>query len=1362
MLHDGTMSNDKNKIEHDILTADKEQLFFEQVKLLYKNAPIALIGIVVSVIVITFWLIFFVSIDLVIIILWSTSIILVTAARFILVKKYNKSSKKPEDAPKWCRTYVITIFVSGLLWGSASIFLLPGETVIHQVFIVFFIGGLATGSVGTYSSIAWASPAFVIPAFSPVAIRLLLQGDDMSVIMGGMLLFYGGTLLFSTRALHATTLYSLKMKIRNTGLIDYLKDAKEKTDILNEELNEEIIERKQALGSLKESEQNLELIMDTMNEGLMRVDNDDIILYVNDRMCAMTGYSREELVYQSAQKMLLAADKRTKMRNKLESRLNGSSGRYEIQIRKKSGDLSWFLISGSPVFDNDGNVVGSIGIHTDITSQKLLELDLRRFREAMDQSGEAIFITDAKTGSFIDVNETACTSLGYDRVELLKMKAKDIEKNFPFKTKTQWRKHVDEIRRATTPLYFSDGMHVRKDGTTIPVEVYVSFKTFEGYDYLVVIVRDISQRKQIDEKLNQRLAAIEASKDGIAIHDENEKYVYINDAYAKIYGYDNSDEMMGRSWKDNYEPVVWERLKSEFVPKLKDDGYWSGESVARKHDGSSFQQTISLSKTKGGGLISIIRDVSDRYDSEKTAETLYNISNAATSDISLNELIKYIHLYLGTIIDTTNFYIALYDKKTDMISFPYYVDEYSRDFKPLKCTGSIYSVAQVIRSKNPVYRSGKDCEKYIKNVVKSTAEYNAKVWLGVPLIRSNEVIGAMVVQNYSDQDRFSENDISLLEFVSGQIAASIETKRISEALKKSDEELKYLSNQIGQLSLSVADLITLENLQEVFDGISKAIVDYSDFRRVLISFYDEDSLNREILGFSGLDKKTVAKLRKMDMTKSQYMKIFESGTKVGQFSYYIPHTRKDIFPKNAAVFGSGPVPTGDDMWHPEDNLFVRMNDKEGNLIGVISVDESKSQQKPTAETVKPLEIFSSLISQIIIQRKSEQKLKQLEEELFQSQKMDSIGRMAGGIAHDFNNILAIVMGYADMLKQQFTDVTKDEGKAASIIFKNIKRASDLTQQLLNLARGGKHNPVLLDINKEIKNIVKISEKIFEKKIDVIYNFKDNTLGVEADKNQIGQVFTNLIINSKDAMPDGGTITFETGKTTVDKKNANNTPGLKPGKYAIIKISDTGSGMEKETLDQIFEPFFTKKPKGTGLGLPTVYRIIKNHKGHIAVESEYGKGTTFSLYLPASQKKIEKEKAEKRAIKLIRGSETVLIVDDEVDVNNLILEMLENMGYKVLQAKNGIDAVKLYKKKHKDIDLILLDMIMPKMSGHEAFFKLRDINPDARILIVSGFSQDDKTSELLTNGAMGFLSKPFELGQLYEAVAKALHQSIKVN
>ena len=386
-------------------------------------------------------------------------------------------------------------------------------------------------------------------------------------------------------------------------------------------------------------------------------------------------------------------------------------------------------------------------------------------------------------------------------------------------------------------------------------------------DSYIIELRDITERKQIEEVMNQRLAAMKASRDGIAIHNDEGDYIFINDAYAAIYGYEDTEAMMGTLWSSNYDTLEWKRLESEFAPKLRNEGYWNGEGIGNKRDGRRFPQTISLSQITGGGTICIIRDISDKYISERTTTALYNISSAASSDITLNELFKYIHLYLGTIIDTTNFYIALYDEQSDTISFPYFVDQYSKPSRPFKSAGSGYSVAQVIRTKQPNYHTDREYKEYVKKGELKEVEHVSKVWVGVPLISKNEVIGAMVVQSYSDPNRYSKSDISLLEFVSGQIAIAIESKKTSEALTKSDEQIKNLSNQIGQLSLSVADIIAIEDINELFERISGAIVEHSDFRRVLISLFQEEPPYREIVGYKGVDKKTIDRLRKMESPK---------------------------------------------------------------------------------------------------------------------------------------------------------------------------------------------------------------------------------------------------------------------------------------------------------------------------------------------------------------------------------------------------------------------------------------------------------------------------------------------------------------
>lgn len=396
-----------------------------------------------------------------------------------------------------------------------------------------------------------------------------------------------------------------------------------------------------------------------------------------------------------------------------------------------------------------------------------------------------------------------------------------------------------------------------------------------------------------------------------------------------------------------------------------------------------------------------------------------------------------------------------------------------------------------------------------------------------------------------------------------------------------------------------------------------------------------------------------------------------------------------------------------------------------------------------------------IISTDITERmKTEEEKKKLEEQLFQSQKMESIGRLAGGIAHDFNNILTNIMGYAEMLRIQFEDTTTTEGKAAEVIFRNAERAADLTLQLLGFAQGGKYNPFPLNVNNVIRDVIKVSEKIFEKNIKVKYEFEDKINTIEADRNQLDQVLTNIIINAKDAMPNGGELIFKTENVYLGKEYARRYHEFKRGYYVKVSITDTGIGIPKEVKDHIFEPFYTTKGKGkgTGLGLATVYGIIKNHSGCINCYSEPERGTTFTIYLPVSKKEIIERHSD---IKVIRGNETILVVDDEEDVRNLAKKQLENLGYKVILARDGIEAVEIYKKEKGKIDLVLLDMIMPNIAGKETYCVIKKINPEVKVLLTSGFSQNGKASEILQEGVIGFIQKPFKLCELSKVIYEAL-------
>jgi PAS domain S-box-containing protein len=438
----------------------------------------------------------------------------------------------------------------------------------------------------------------------------------------------------------------------------------------------------------------------------------------------------------------------------------------------------------------------------------------------------------------------------------------------------------------------------------------------------------------------------------------------------------------------------------------------------------------------------------------------------------------------------------------------------------------------------------------------------------------------------------------------------------------------------------------------------------------------------------------------------------------------------------------------------------------GRVIGCMNIASHTLEEVPVFARAA-LETIAAQIGSVIThlqaeealkesEKKAEEERRKLEEQLFQAQKMESIGRLAGGIAHDFNNILTSIMGYAELLKFKLTNSSTREKQAADIIIKSSERASDLTRQLLAFARSGKYNPVPLMVNDIIKQTIIVSEKIFEKKIEVKYDLEEKLKPIEADRNQLDQVLTNIIINAKDAMPNGGELIFTTANVYLDEEYTDKFQELIPGDYVKISIKDTGMGMPRSIKDRIFEPFFTTKGAGcgTGLGLATVYGIIKNHNGQISCTSEPGKGTTFTIYLPATEKEIITEENETAVIK---GEETILLVDDEEYVRDVAKRQLERLGYKAITANDGIDAVDIYKKKKKKIDLVLLDMVMPNLAGKETFRELKNINPDIKVILISGFSRNGRAAEIIKEGALAFLQKPFKLYELSKALAGVLRK-----
>ncbi|MCK4541913.1 MAG: response regulator [Spirochaetales bacterium] len=417
---------------------------------------------------------------------------------------------------------------------------------------------------------------------------------------------------------------------------------------------------------------------------------------------------------------------------------------------------------------------------------------------------------------------------------------------------------------------------------------------------------------------------------------------------------------------------------------------------------------------------------------------------------------------------------------------------------------------------------------------------------------------------------------------------------------------------------------------------------------------------------------------------------------------------------------------------------------------------------------KPLEIMATLIADVFDDGSIKEvkgyfidmtEMKRLEQQLLQSQKMEAVGRLAGGIAHDFNNLLTVILGYSSMLMDRSTG-NESMSEEVNGIQTAAKKASSLTRQLLTLSRKQILTPKPVDLNVLIGDMERMFERLINENISLqLFLDAENTV-IIIDPGQLEQVLLNLVVNAKDAMPNGGTLRIETRNERIFERITSINGTIEPGYYVIISCADSGTGIEKVIMDKVFEPFFTTKPveTGTGLGLSMVYGIIQQSQGWITVESEPGKGTAFNFFFRSSEKSSKKTIEKPKLVPESRGDETILLVEDESNVRDLVLRMLESQGYHILEAENAGEALLICENFESRIHLLLSDIVMPVMNGDKLAVRLKTIRPDIKVLLMSGYP--DKEANELTLGSRGidFIAKPFNIEELAVKVRKVLDRA----
>jgi two-component system, cell cycle sensor histidine kinase and response regulator CckA len=777
---------------------------------------------------------------------------------------------------------------------------------------------------------------------------------------------------------------------------------------------------------------------------------------------------------------------------------------------------------------------------------------------------------------------------------------------------------------------------------------------------------------------------IENAPEAISIVDQELRILRINGEFTRLFGF-TADEVAGKRLDllivppDRYAETAWigECIKTESKLSL--------ETRRQRKDGSLVEVLLSTSPVmlngKRVGAYASYRDITEQKRAEELNAALYAIAARSQSAEDLQQFFAAIHNIVGQLMNARNFYISLYDPQSQLLSFPYFVDEEDPTPTPKPLGRGL--TEYVLRSGEPLLATPAVFEELVRRGEVELIGASSLDWLGVPLKSGTTCIGALVVQSYNENARFGERDREILKFVSQQLAAAIEHKRYEEALRRSEARSR-------SLILSAAFGICRCTLGGRFLDVNPALI--------------------AMLGHSSVED-----LLQLDVRREVFVNPKELDRLAGDYRY------------------AGSL----------NGVEVQWKRKDGRVIIV------RLSGCAASSTDEPGEVVLELIAEDITDRR------QLEEQLRQAQKMDAVGRLAGGVAHDFNNLLMVINGYTEVLLEQLDKSSPMHHKVQSIQ-QAADRAATLTRQLLAFSRKQLLELKVIDVNRVIGDMERLLRPLIGENIELVTRLSTQTGHTRADAGQLEQVIMNLVVNAKDAMPEGGKLTVQSSDVTV-RQNFSEHRFIQTGRYAVISVADTGHGMDAETQSRIFEPFFTtkEKGKGTGLGLSTVYGIVKQSSGYVFAESELGAGTTFYVYLPRVEESAEELSPAKSQQNEAGGCETVLLVEDEESVRELVRVTLASRGYQVLEAENGESGLRIAESFKEHIDILITDVVMPGIGGRELARKLLLLRPAISVLYLSGYTED----AVVTRGALGprtaFLQKPFTLQNLAKKVREVL-------
>jgi PAS domain S-box-containing protein len=724
-------------------------------------------------------------------------------------------------------------------------------------------------------------------------------------------------------------------------------------------------------------------------------------------------------------------------------------------------------------------------------------------------------------------------------------------------------------------------------------------------------------------------------------------------------------------------------------------------------------------------LIGTMNDLGEAEKAAALQRAMYAIAAAASTPGSLQELYGKIHAIIAGLMPARNFFIARYDDMNKSVTIPYFADEV--DYIPNPYVARPLAdglIEYILRSETPL----------IADKARMTAlqEEGALVIHGtmpdslisVPLRIGERVIGMVAVQSYSAGERYTREHLAILDFVSGQMAMSIQRKVMEEALRESEEKY-YNIFQRSAVSMWEADISSLRSWLKAYRITSGA------------GLRSHMAANEHFIHFALLSTRVV------DVNDAT-VDLFEAESKdqlLGPLDITMTEESMEGFANAVAAIAEGR------RYHEGETTARTLRGKKLHVVTRYYIPDEGDQY--------PHMLMSIL--DVSERMRADEERARLEQQLRQAQKMESIGRLAGGVAHDFNNMLAPIIGFSEMLLEEPLDGEQRREDLRQILGA-AERARDLTRQLLAFGRKQILTLEPIDLRDVVAGFERLLRRTIREDIRIEISLPSTPTVSRADAGQIEQVLLNLAVNAQDAMPQGGSLGVRMDVTTVEAGQQDAMGGVAPGSYVLLSVSDTGLGMGPEIREHLFEPFFTTKErgKGTGLGLSTAYGIVKQHGGGIVVDSEPGRGSTFRILLPReSMEPVRAAEAGRARDRVPRGTETILVAEDTAAVRSMVAAMLERLGYSVIATENAEEALRVGEKETGRIHLLLTDVVMPGVNGRELYLRLSGIRPELKVLFMSGYAGEMIARHGVLEEGTAFIQKPFTLEILARKVRDLL-------